>query len=250
MDKKKRALVTGGAKRIGAEIVKYLAENGFAVTVHVWQSQAEAEELIKNLPSAEAHCVSVCDFSDPQARKEWLKSIGTFDLVVNNASAYRLNAPGSKEPTEIRQRYWQINYLAAVEIATHAAAKNSQALVINMLDSDILNNRGGVKDPVEPPIGEDYYLYSRIMLGHMTAAMAAEYAPEVRINGIAPGPVLPPVNCTTPGMTQVLKDVPMKRPAAIGEILAAIGFFRENASLTGVILPVDGGKHLNDFSAE
>lgn len=250
MSEKPRALVTGGGKRIGAAIVRRLAELNFAVTIHVLNSRSEAGELIKTLPDSGQHSVTVADLSIPQERQQWLASLPGFDLAVNNASVYRLTAPGTEESARARERYWQTNYLAPLEITDHLLQKLSpsrqQALVVNLLDCDILTPDGGLKAAVEPPSGMDSYLYSRIMLGRMTKVLAAEKALALRINAIAPGPVLPPVNCSTPGMTRILDSVPLHRPAGVEEIADAVEFFWKNPSLTGVILPVDGGKHLNN----
>ena len=250
MSEKPRALVTGGGKRIGAAIVRRLAELNFAVTIHVLNSRSEAEDLIKTLPDSNQHSVTVADLSIPEVRQQWLATLPGFDLVVNNASVYRLTAPGTEETPQSRQRYWQTNYLAPLEITAHVLNKltpaRQNALVVHLLDCDILTADGGLKAPEEPPTGVDSYLYSRIMLGRITKIMAAEKAPALRINAIAPGPVLPPVNCSTPGMTRILDSVPLHRPAGVEEIAAAVEFFWKNPSLTGVILPVDGGKHLNN----
>jgi NAD(P)-dependent dehydrogenase (short-subunit alcohol dehydrogenase family) len=250
MKKHLRALVTGGARRIGAGLVRRCAELDLSVTVHVWQSAAEAAELIETLPNKELHSVSCCDLSDQAARRAWLENLEEFDLVINNASCYRLTAPGQEETPENRQRYWQVNYLAPLEIITrqlnYARQRDRSITVINLLDCDVLNADGGIKDAEEPAPGVDSYLYSRIMLAYMTKALAAEAADHLRINAIAPGPVLPPVNCTTAGMTRILDRVPLHRQVGVEEIANAVDFFWESSSLTGVILPVDGGMHLNN----
>ena len=94
------------------------------------------------------------------------------------------------------------------------------------------------------PAGVDSYLPSRIKLAHTLKDLASEHAPQQRINAIAPGAVIPPVNCTTPGMTRILERVPMRYPVQLEEIARAVELFWNSPSLTGVILPVDGGMHL------
>lgn len=246
-----RALVTGGARRIGAELVRRCAELDFAVTIHAWRSGNEAAELIKTLPNSKLHSVSCCDLSDPAARRKWLSELGHIDLVINNASCYRLTPAGEMESPENRQRYRQVNYLAPLEIINHQLGSVQQnkllpSIAINLLDCDVLDASGGIKPADEPPSGVDSYLYSRILLAYMTKKLAATAAPQLRINAIAPGPVLPPVNCTTGGMTRILDRVPLHRQVGVTEIADAVEFFYRNASLTGVILPIDGGMHLNN----
>lgn len=244
-----RALITGGGKRIGAELVRRCAGLGFDVYIHVWQSQAEAEALRKTLPESSLHCISSCDLSDPAARHRWLEQLPGFDLVVNNASVYRLTGTDGVESAAVRERYWQVNCLAPLEIIDHqlrnlSAASSIVPAAITLLDCDVLTPAGAVKPYVEPAAGADSYLASRIFLAHKLLALAGELAPRLRICAIAPGPVLPPVNCTTGGMTRILNHVPMHRAVGVEEIANAMEFLWQNHSLTGHILPVDGGMHL------
>lgn len=243
-----RALITGGGRRIGAELVKRCAELGFEVWCHVHDSRQEAQELLQALGNGN-HQLSCCNFNSPEERKSWLAALPGFDLVINNASCYRLTPPGGRESADDRQRYWQVNYHAPLEIIQHQRKHllpGQTALAITLLDCDILEGDGGLKACCEVPEGMDSYLATRIALAHKLLAMSREFAPGLRLNAIAPGPVLPPVNCSTPGMTRILEQVPMRQSIKTAEIANAVEFFWRNPSLTGVILPVDGGKHLPD----
>ena len=243
-----RVLITGGGRRIGAALALRCAQLGCQVYVHAHQSQDEAHALVAALPGRTQHQVTVCDLSDPAERRNWLESLPEFDIVINNASVYRLTAPGAMESAADRERYWQVNYFAPLEIIqkqylqklTPAGGK----LAITLLDCEVMTADNRIKEYSELAPGVDSYLASRIKLAHELKALAAAHAPVQRINAIAPGPVLPPVNCTTPGMTRILERVPMRQPVKVEEIANAVEFFRKNHSLTGVILPVDGGMHL------
>lgn len=243
-----RVLVTGGGRRIGGALSSYLARAGFEVWVHVWQSQAAAAELIASFPEPELHRITRCNLSDPAARQSWLQTLPEFDLVINNASVYRLTAPQSAEKPSDRERYWQVNYFAPLEIIQkqyeQKSSRTGKKVAITLLDSDILEPDGGIKAFSEVPDGVDSYLPSRIKLAHTLKDLASEHAPQQRINAIAPGAVIPPVNCTTPGMTRILERVPMRYPVQLEEITRAVELFWNSPSLTGVILPVDGGMHL------
>ena len=243
----KRVLITGGGKRIGAALVKAFAVEGFEVVIHANTSAAEAEKLRQSLPDAAQHSVTVCDLSDPAARKAWLAAMPAFDLVINNASCYRLTKRGEKEKAADRERYWQVNYLAILEIIEHQKKllpPDTEAVCINFLDCDVLTPQHGIKAFEEPPAGEDSYLATRIKLAHKLQDLAREYAPHLRITAIAPGPVLPPVDCPTPGMTVILDKVPLHRPVRVEDITATALYLWHNKSLTGTIVPVDGGMHL------
>ena len=243
----KFALVTGGAKRIGAAIVRALAERNYAVYIHCNRSVSEAEALLATLPNRSWHKISCCDFSDPAARQAWLATLPHFDLVINNASCYRLTAKGRREKPADRQRYWQVNYHTALEIIAHQQKllpENTCANAITLLDCDVLTAEHGVKAFSAPLPGRDSYLATRIALAHKLLELARSSAPALRIAAVAPGPVLPPVDCPTPGMTRILDKVPMHQAVKVEEIVNTILYLADNPSLTGTIIPVDGGMHL------
>ena len=123
--------------------------------------------------------------------------------------------------------------------------ENLPASFIVLLDCEVLKSDGGIKEFVEPIPGVDSYLASRIALAHELPELARKYAPELRINAIAPGPVLPPVDCATKGMTVILERVPMHQPVAVKNIVDTALFLAQNNSITGNIIAVDGGMHLN-----
>lgn len=249
MTGRQRILITGGGKRIGAALVKRFAQMGFQVFIHAFQSVSEAEKLRLELSPNGCHQISICDLSDPAARRAWLKSLPPLNVVINNASVYRLTPRGVLESAENRERYWQVNYHAPLEIIEHLRNNPvaGNTLAITLLDSDILTADGGIKEFAEPEPGMDSYLATRIALGHKLLKLAKSYAPDLRLCAIAPGPVLPPVNAPEARMIEILQRVPLRRPSGVDEIANCAEFFWRNLSLTGVILPVDGGMHLNSF---
>ena len=243
----KKVLITGGGKRIGAALAKAFAENDWQVCIHVNKSVAEASELISQLKNPAWHTITQCDFNLPGVRQEWLKNLGKFDLIIANASCYRLTKANETETLENRQRYWQVNYhtvLELIKFQKNNLPENSPASMIVMLDCDVLNADGGIKEFAEVPTGVDSYLASRIALANKLPALARKYAPALRINAIAPGPVLPPVDCATKGMTVILNKVPMHQPVAVADIINTALFLQKNSSVTGSIIAVDGGMHL------
>ena len=244
---KKSVLITGGGKRIGAALVRKFAELEFAVYIHVNQSRQAAEELRKELKNPACHHIVECDLSDPAARRNMIDTLPAMDLVINNASVYRLTPPGNRETAENRERYWQVNYNAPLEIITHqqTAARGRKTVAITVLDCDVLNPDGGIKIFEPVPEGVDSYLATRIALAHKIVELARTAAPLQRLAAIAPGPVLPPVNCTAKGMTIILERVVTGEPVGVQEVVNTAVFLWQNPSLTGVIIPVDGGMHLN-----
>ena len=244
----KKVLITGGGKRIGAALCRAFAGKDYQVYIHVNNSAAEAEKLLCELKNPAWHQITRCDFSDQTARQNWLKTLPEFDLLIANASCYRLTKRGETESVENRQRYWQVNYrttLELIEFQQKNLPENLPASAIIMLDCDVLESDGSIRKFVEPPVGVDSYLASRIALANQLPALAKKLAPALRLNAIAPGPVLPPVDCSTKGMTVILEKVPMNQPVGVNEIVNTAIFLAENPSLTGTIIPVDGGMHLN-----
>lgn len=241
-----RALVTGGGRRIGAALVRKLAELGMELWIHAFRSAAEAEALRASLPEPDRHTVTFCDLGDATQRTRWLAALPGFDLVVNNASVYRLTGPGEPESAAQRAHYREVNLEAPLAIIRHQYdhAKASGSLAVNLLDSDILDENGGIGPAVKLPEGVDSYLETRRALGLATVMLAREFAPRLRVNGIAPGPVLPPADCPGPGMRKILARVPTGRPVAVEAIAATLEFLWCTPDVTGAIVPVDGGMHL------
>lgn len=243
---KKSVLITGGGKRIGAALVRAFADLEFEVYIHVNQSRQTAEELCRELKNPALHHIVECDLSDPAARRNMLDALPAMDLVINNASVYRLTPPGGCETAENRERYWQVNYNAPLEIIAHQQTTSCgrKTLAITMLDCDVLTPDGGIKVFEPVPEGVDSYLATRIALAHKIVELARAAAPLQRLAAIAPGPVLPPVNCSTNGMTKILERVATGEPVGVQEIINAAVFLWQNPSLTGIIIPADGGMHL------
>lgn len=243
----KKVLITGGGKRIGAALAKAFARNDWLLTLHVNNSLAEAQELVKTLKNPHWHQITQCDFSDQNRRREWMQTLGEFDLIICNASCYRLTKRNETETVENRQRYWQVNYHAALELIELQYKNLPPALpaaALIMLDCEVLTPYGGIKEFTEPPPGVDSYLASRIALARRLPELARNFAPKLRINAIAPGPVLPPTDCTTGGMTVILDKVPMHQPIPVQEIVNTALYLAQNSSMTGNIIAVDGGMHL------
>ena len=214
----KRVLVTGGALRIGRAVCTAFAEAGAQVIIHCNKSLEQARELINTLPGS-GHQVVQCDLSSPEGL---LAQCGQIDILINNASVYRI-ADDSQ--------YMKINYAAPFSLMKQFAAQGlDEGCIINFLDAN--------------ENGTDAYSQSKQCLYDLTMEAALKYAPKIRVNAIAPGPVLPPVGLKGPGMQQVLKNVPMGKQIPLQDITNACKFLVENDSLTGQIIYVDGGQHL------
>lgn len=230
-----RVLITGGAVRVGAALARGFAAAGAHVVVHCRNSRAEAETLVRELPGG-GHQVVTADLARPDAADAIFDRIGEpVTILVNNASCYRrerdvLNAAAERD-------YFDVNYFAPLALIRRFAAQSGvpAGAVVNLLDQEIGRTapRGGA------------YIHSRRALADATLELAKALAPRIRVNAVAPGPVLPPVWLPESRMAKTLPEVPLGRQVALDDLVSAVLFLAANDSITGDILFVDGGQHLN-----
>ncbi len=229
--KGKHVLVTGGAVRVGERIVRAFAAAGARVTIHCCSSLNAARRLAAGLPGG-VHEVATADFSPGAAgaRELWEKLTLPVDILINNASCYRL-------PEEEAWRYEAVNHLAPLELMRCFVRQElPEGAVVNLLDQAVLNDRHRE---------EERYLESRRRLAADTLAFARDFAARnFRFNAVAPGPVLPPRGMENSRMRKTLESVPLGRPVMLDDLVRGILFLAGCSSATGAILPVDCGQHL------
>lgn len=237
------ALITGGAKRIGREIALNLASRGYDIAISYKNSKKEAEILAKKIRADFAvECeIFSCDLCDLSAVKKLAKAVSKkfpdWNLLVNNASVFNrskfLVAPESELMNNFNTHLFAPLFLSQ-EFAKNSA-KNSQ--IINMIDKNIARF----------DTNYFYYLLSKKTLAEFTKMLSLELAPQIRVNGIAPGFILNSVDEKNPSIeTQnLLKRIPLKSQGEVKNILQAVDFLLSNNFVTGQILFIDGGASLN-----
>lgn len=235
----KRVLVTGGAIRVGAAIVRAFAEAGAEVVIHCRSSREEAEELLRGIGGAEAgHGILCCDLAAPGAPEELIRNAGPLDVLVNNASTF-VRKPFDEETEEDILASLRINTLVPIALmkafAAALAPGKQDAAIVNLADQ-------AVAGPSGP--SEFGYLASKKMLAEATETAALQYAPRIRVNAVAPGPSLAPAGLEHLGMRGTLPLIPLKRSIDPEDIAAAVLFCARNRSMTGTVVQVDGGRHL------
>ena len=237
------ALVTGSARRLGAAIVRELHGAGARVAVHYRSSTADAETLVQSLNTQRAHsAIGVqCDLLDPVALQSLVASVigslGRLDILVNNASTFYATPVG-----EITAAQWDdllgINLRAPLFLAQAAAPqlRQNRGLILNMLDIHAQR----------PLKGHPAYCAAKAGLAMLTRSLARELGPQVRVNGIAPGPVLWPEGDLDAGLKeQIIARTALKRRGSPRDVARAALFFAAEAPyVTGQILAVDGGRSL------
>ena len=230
----KNILVTGGAKRFGAVLVRRLAEKGANVIIHCNKSKKEAEELLRELPGS-GHRVITADLSVKGEAGKLFGLTAPLDAVINNASIYQHN--GIYAPQQERDLF-EVNYWSPMVLMRSMLPLSPQTedkVVINVLDQEVLN----------PIPASGVYSASRRALRDATLEMAKKYGHlNIRFNAVAPGPMLPPAELPNSKMEKSIASLPLKRKVEMEHLADTIIFLLENTSITGAVIPVDCGQHL------
>lgn len=238
----KVALITGAARRIGAELARTLHAAGLAVVLHYRSSGAEAAALAASLNATRPRSAVTLEADLLETSRlgrlaaEAAGAFGRLDVLVNNASSFFPTPLG-----RIEEREWEdligTNLKAPLFLSQAAAPalKAARGLVINLVDIHGLR-----------PLRE-YAVYSIAKAGliALTRALARELAPEVRVNAVAPGPVMWPESLDPELQTEIISHTLLKRAGSPLDVARAVLFFVQDAPyVTGQILAVDGGRSL------
>lgn len=237
------ALVTGSAKRIGRAIALNLAAMGYDIIISYNKSKQEAEVLAQKIRDDFAvRCeVFQCDLQDVKQTKKLAKFVKenflNWNLLVNNASIFSRSKFLTGSDADLMNNL--NTHLISPLILSKEFARNSQpnAQIINLIDKNIARF----------DTSYFYYLLSKKALAEFTKMLALELAPNVRVNGIAPGFILNPIDEKSPShdTQNIIKKIPLQSKGDIENIWQAIEFLLNNNFVTGQILFIDGGASLN-----
>ena len=236
------ALVTGAARRIGAVIARRLHAAGYDVALHARRSHAELGALVAELESARASSTLAleADLGDvaalPDLANAAVERFGRLDALVNNAAAFYPTPVGAAAAAQ-RDELLGTNARAPVFVwqaaAPHLAAPHGA--IVNLVDIYA----------EQPLAAHPIYSMSKAALVAMTKALARDLAPDVRVNGVAPGAILWPDAVKSVAAQQALIErTPLKRTGSTDDIASAVLWLLEAPFVTGEILRVDGGRHL------
>ncbi len=237
-------LITGGAKRIGAETSRTLHAAGMNIIIHYRSSQQEADELCYELNQARENSAAVLqgDLNDDHVYGRIIEDAvaiwGHLDVLINNASSFFPTPIGT-----VTLGHWHnlINSnLKAPLFLSQAATpylRENNGCIVNMVDIHAF--RPLDKHPV--------YCAAKAGLAMLTQSLAKELGPEIRVNGIGPGAILWPENDMDEATKQqIVERTALKRHGEPKDIAKAILFLvRDAPYITGHIVPVDGGRSLN-----
>jgi pteridine reductase len=237
-------LITGGARRVGAAICRRLHAGGANLMLHYRASAGEARLLQAELNHVRAESVALiqADLLDlnklPPVIDQTLSTFGRLDALVNNASSFFPTPVG-----DITSQAWDdligTNLRAPLFLAQAAAPalRKSQGAIVNIADIH-----------AERPL-KNFVVYSIAKAGlvGMTRSLARELAPEIRVNAIAPGPILWPDDASFDELSRqrIISNTPLKREGEPDDIAKAVYFLIADATyVTGETIRVDGGRHI------
>lgn len=235
------ALVTGAARRIGRAMALALAADGWDVGVHFNRSQDAAEQLAKDIRALGRRALTLsADLSQSAEARELIprcaSGLGVPSCLINNASLFSDDRLESLED-EGWQAHMSVNMRAPVLLAQSLAAHlpaGAQGHIINIIDQRVLRP--------EP----DFFSYSASKAGlwWITRTMAQTLAPAIRVNAIAPGPVLRSIHQSQEEFDAEQSATLLRHGATPEDIVAAVRFLIGTPSITGQMICVDGGQHL------
>ena len=235
------ALVTGGAKRVGRAIVERLASVGFDIAFTYQSSEREAKQLVAALKRRNRRALAIeCDLTQSDAAttiaKQFRAEFDRLDLLVNNASLYE---PSSLNETDAAQlaRLWAIHVVSPTLLCRkfQSLLRKSRGHVVNMVD--LLAEK-----PWPRYLG---YSASKAGLWNLTLGLARELAPQVTVNGIAPGVVEWPDDYPKAERDKYLRRVPLARAGTPRNVANLVHFLCTDGSyITGQIIRLDGGRSI------
>ena len=249
--------MTGAAKRLGREIAMQFARQGWDVAIHYGRSEQEAQEAIREIKMMGVEVQAFqADLADEAATKDLFLAVSeafsNLACIVNSASIFEYDRANSSTPLSGKslQDHMQVNLAAPILLSQlmfeyhknksnklDAISEVSPALipsVIQLLDQKLIN------------LNPDYlsYTLSKAALLSSVELLAMDFAPHLRVVGLAPGISLPSGDQTNDGFAKAHQMTPLGKSSTPADIAKAAVFLAESSAITGTTLYVDGGQHL------
>ena len=235
----KVALITGAGVRLGQAIAQKLGQLGMRIVIHYHHSEKGAKQTLKLLPGDESrHLILQADLKEVSAIKELVRNVeenvGPISVLINNAADF-FPTPFFSTTEDEWDHLFELNLKAPFFLSQTVAAemkKCGEGKIINMVD--VSADR--------PWVGFLPYCTSKAGLGSLTIGLARALAPEVQVNAIAPGTVLPPPDHAEMDLSASVERSLLKRIGLAEDIVQAVEYLLKSDFVTGTILPVDGGR--------
>ena len=232
------AIVTGGAIRIGRAMALHLADKGFNIALLYHHSRTAGEETIEKARSYGVHCKGYAAdlriLEDTELIIEKIiKDFDDVELLVNSAANF---IQENVEQTQLKTlvETLNLNLMSPYLLMSEYKRKINKGLIVNILDERVAKTL--------PTFAA--YSVSKVGLKHLTELAAVEWGKSVRVNGIAPGLILPPQGGPSDYLEKAKKNVPMGTHGSLMDITKALNYLMENTFVNGETLFVDGGGSL------
>jgi len=240
--KNKNLLITGAATRVGKAIALHFAERGWNIGLHYFRSSSKAKKLKKIIEQKWVKVALIkADLKNPKQTEKIIpfarKKLGTIDCLVNNAALFEKDDIANFT-TKSWNDHLNINLLAPTILTKQfakQASKKSISNIINIIDQRVFKLT---------PIFMSYTL-SKSALHTLTKTMAMRLGPNIKVNGIAPGPTIKSKRQTSKHFNKQAKSTLLKKAVGTKDICDTVDFFINNNSITGQVIAVDSGQNLN-----
>ena len=233
------ALITGGSDRIGKAVAIHLAKEGYHLVLHYNSAKEKAENLQMHIESiykvkVELLQINFLEENDfDRIFEDFKKKNITIEVLVNCASDF-IPSSFNEQGSELFDKEMTINLKIPYLLTKAFARVFGKGNIINFVDTKVAKNKTVHLD----------YILSKKLLKDFTKISAVELAPNIRVNAIAPGLILPPEGKDESYLLNLAKDIPLKTIGNMDEILKAFQFILDSYFFTGQILYIDGGEHL------
>ncbi|WP_084420506.1 SDR family oxidoreductase [Henriciella litoralis] len=238
----RRALITGAGKRIGRALAEALGEDGWSVAVHYRSSAAGAEETVAAIEAAGGRGVTVQgDLTEEKDLKALIPAAadklgGPLTLLVNSASTFEDDTARDHDRQQW-DHHFDANLRAPIALSqafANALPKESKGLIVNLIDQRVWK------------LNPQFFTYtlSKASLLTATKTLAQALAPNIRVNGIGPGPTLQSVHQSDEEFEAEKRATLTGEGSRPEEIVRALRYLIEADSVTGQMIAADGGQHL------
>lgn len=233
------ALITGGSDRIGKAVAIHLAKQGYHLVLHYNSAKEKAENLQMHIESTYKVKVELLQINFLKENdfdrifEDFKRKSITIEVLVNCASDF-IPSSFNERGSELFDKEMTINLKIPYLLTKAFARVFGKGNIINFVDTKVAKNKTVHLD----------YILSKKLLKDFTKISAVELAPNIRVNAIAPGLILPPEGKDESYLLNLAKDIPLKTVGNLDEILKAFQFILDSYFFTGQILYIDGGEHL------
>ena len=232
------ALVTGAANRLGLAFATALADRGYDIALHYHHSTEQAQHQAELIRNRGVRCETFqFDLSDEDPAcliEQVYHRFPGLQVLINSASAYHAGTIANTDRA-LLQKQFSVNFFAPYLLSGSFAKQVASGSIINILDNKIAFQQ----------YQYGAYLMSKKALAEFTKLAAMEFSPRIRVNGIAPGVVLPGETRTGDYIDWRIQGIPLQRQGRVEDLIRAMNYLLDSDFVTGQILFVDGGEGMN-----